>query len=96
VNEAAVVPLQAAAIDRDRPGPGETLLVIDIVNAEGLLIVQTIWAVTPDRRRGRRITREVRVKNHAALTRVLAELTPLICWDPLQNTDSARLARALA
>jgi hypothetical protein len=36
--------------------PGETLLLIDIINAEGLVIIQTVWATTPDRRRGHRLT----------------------------------------
>ncbi len=28
---------------------------IDIINAEGLIIIQTVWATTPDRRRGYRL-----------------------------------------
>jgi hypothetical protein len=35
----------------------ETLLVIDIINADGLIIIQTVWATTPDHRRGHRLTR---------------------------------------
>ena len=27
--------------------PGESLL-LDIINAEGLIIIQTVWATTPD------------------------------------------------
>ena len=30
---------------------------IDYANAEGLIIIQTVWATTPDRRRGHRLTR---------------------------------------
>ena len=37
--------------------PGETLLLIDIINADGLIIIQRVWATTPDRRRGHRLTR---------------------------------------
>ena len=35
--------------------PGESLLLVEIINAEGLIIIQTVWATTPDRRRGHRL-----------------------------------------
>ena len=60
---------------------GETLLLIDIVNAEGVIIMQTIWATTPDRLRGgHRLTRIESVPDHASLMRRLTELSPMICW----------------
>jgi hypothetical protein len=59
---------------------GETLLLIDIVNAEGVIIMQTIWATTPDRPRGHRLTRIESVPDHASLMRRLTELSPMICW----------------
>jgi hypothetical protein len=34
----------------------ERLLVIDIINAEGRVLLQTVWAVTADRLAGRRRT----------------------------------------
>ena len=55
--------------------PGETLLLIDIINAEGLIIIQTVWATTSDRRRGRRLTRFEHVTDQATLIQRLAELT---------------------
>jgi hypothetical protein len=58
--------------------PGETLLLIDIINAEGAIIIQTVWATTPDRRRGHRLTRFEDVTDQAALIQRLAELTPAL------------------
>jgi hypothetical protein len=67
------------SLDPGRNGlPGETLLLIDIINAEGLIIIQTVWATTPDRRRGRRLTRFENVVDQAALIQRLAELTPAL------------------
>jgi hypothetical protein len=34
----------------------ETLLVIDIVNAGGRILLQTVWAISPDMLAGRRRT----------------------------------------
>ena len=58
--------------------PGETLLLIDIINAEGLIMIQTVWATTPDRRRGHRLTRFESVADQAALIERLTELTPAL------------------
>jgi hypothetical protein len=44
---AAIMPLDQAA--NGSIGPGETLLLIDIINAEGRLIVQTLWEAMADR-----------------------------------------------
>jgi hypothetical protein len=56
---------------------GETLLLIDVVNAYGLVILQTSWAMTADLR-GRRLTRTETIRDQAQLARRLAELTPLL------------------
>ena len=53
----------------------ESLLLIDIINAHGVVIVQTIWATTADRRAGHRLTRSETVASHSALTARLGELT---------------------
>ena len=58
--------------------PGESLLLIDIINAEGLIIIQTVWATTPDRRRGHRLTRIENVADQTALMQRLAELAPAL------------------
>jgi len=58
--------------------PAERLLLIDIINAHGLVIVQTIWATTGDLRAGHRVTRSETVAGQATLTRRLAELVPQI------------------
>jgi hypothetical protein len=68
--------------------PGETLLLIDVINAEGQIMIQTIWATTPDRRRGHRLTRFENVADKPALMQRLAELTPAL-W----ATHEAILAR---
>jgi hypothetical protein len=57
------------------------LLVIDVVAAHGIAIVQTIWAVTPELRAGRRVTRAERFADPHTLRQRLAELVPLILAD---------------
>jgi hypothetical protein len=60
-------------------GADETLLLIDIVNAEGVIILQTVWATTPDRHYGHRLTRfETIIGGHAPLMDRLAILTPAL------------------
>jgi hypothetical protein len=54
----------------------ETLLVIDIVNAHGKLILQTIWATTADLRAGHRRTDSESVADATRLMCRLAELAP--------------------
>jgi hypothetical protein len=59
------------------------LLVLDIVNAHGVLIVQTVWATTLDIARGRRVTDIESFDDPAAFTRhMIATLLPKICWSP--------------
>ena len=64
----------------------ETLLLIDVINAEGRLIVHTVWATTADRRAGPRVTRVEQIPEgvnaRAALIGRLTELALAICWDP--------------
>ena len=72
--------------------PGETLLLIDIINAEGLIIIQTVWATTPDRRRGHRLTRVEDVTDQTALMQRLAELTPVL-WPGCASRPEVNLPR---
>jgi hypothetical protein len=69
--------------------PGETLLLINIINAEGLIIIQTVWATTPDRRRGHRLTRFEDVTDQATLIQRLAELTPAL-WPTREAIPAVR------
>jgi len=74
--------------------PGETLLLIDIINAEGLVIIQTVWATMPDRGRGHRLTRLEDVADQAKLIQRLAELTPAL-W-PTREPIAAAWKVAIA
>jgi hypothetical protein len=56
VEPSVVVPVTFAPDPRNGL-PGETLLVVDVANRDGLIIVQTVWATTSDRRGGHRLTR---------------------------------------
>jgi hypothetical protein len=89
----------ARAFPAGAPSAAETLLLIDIINAEGHLIVQTVWATTPDRRAGHRLTRVEHVRigginGHAALMRRLTELAPAICWQSDPPAAEATAAEA--
>ena len=55
----------------------------------GLVIIQTVWMTTPDRRRGHRSTRFEDVADQAALINRLAELTPAL-WSGREETPPAR------
>jgi hypothetical protein len=55
------------------------LLVIDVVNASGVFIVQTVWATTADLRFGHRRTDIETIASEVALLRRLTELVPVIC-----------------
>jgi hypothetical protein len=59
----------------------EKLLVIDVVNAEGVLLLQTAWATTLDRQHGPRRTDIERFDRAAALLGRLAQLVPLMMTD---------------
>jgi hypothetical protein len=59
-----------------------TLLMVTLINAEGKLMVQTIWATTKDRRYGPRITRHEDVTDAAHMLRRLGELLPALTWQP--------------
>jgi len=54
------------------------LLLIDIVNAHGVVILQTIWAPVDQLRLGWRLTRTESIADQAQLMGRLAELVPLI------------------
>jgi hypothetical protein len=57
---------------------GEQLLLVDVVNAHGAVILQTIWAPGDAIRYGRRLTRTEPIADQAQLMDRLAELVPLI------------------
>jgi hypothetical protein len=71
--------------------PGETLLLVDIANRDGLVVLQTIWATTQDRRAGHRLTRFEDVANPTALMRRLAELTTAL-WPRREAAKRDELA----
>jgi hypothetical protein len=58
--------------------PAAQLLLIDVINAHGVLIIQTIWAPVDAIRYGRRQTRSETSTDQATLLRRLAELALLI------------------
>jgi hypothetical protein len=58
--------------------PGETLILVNIANAEGRIILQTIWATAPHRRQGHRRTDIEDVGSEGALLTRLRELAPLL------------------
>jgi hypothetical protein len=92
--EPSVARVVSFSPDPARDGlPAETLLLIDIINAEGLVIIQTVWATTPDRRRGHRLTRFEHVADQTALTQRLGELTPAL-WPTREAIAAARVAIA--
>jgi hypothetical protein len=55
---------------------------------EGLIIIQTVWATTPDRRRGHRLTRFEGVADQVTLIQRLAELTPAL-WPSREAIPAA-------
>jgi hypothetical protein len=57
---------------------GEQLLLIDVVNAHGVVILQTISAPADKLRFGRRLTRSETIKDQAALLDRLVALVSLI------------------
>ena len=56
----------------------DELLVIDVVNSGGRVLLQLVWAITPDRLSGRRRTDIETIADRRYLMRRLAELVPLI------------------
>jgi hypothetical protein len=52
----------------------ETLLVIDVVNAYGVILLQTVWATNTDLRAGHRRTDVERVADPAIMQHRLREL----------------------
>lgn len=72
---------------------GEHLVLIDVVNAHGMVILQTIWAPAHDIRYGRRLTRSETIGDQAQLRDRLAELVPAIAGH-LPKTRAAPVAAA--
>jgi hypothetical protein len=67
---------------------GETLVLVDVVNAHGRVILQTIWAPADNLRFGRRVTRVENIQDRAALLDRLIALVPLIAGElPLRPPD---------
>lgn len=58
-----------------------------MVYAHGVAIVQTVWAMSSDLRRGRRETRTERIADELALRGALAELVPLISLPNCQRRE---------
>lgn len=69
----------------------DQLLVIDIVYAHGIVILQTVWALSPpDILRGRRRTDTETIRDQAYLHHRLGELVPLIAGHlPIQTSSAA-------
>jgi hypothetical protein len=67
---------------------GETLLVIDIVNAYGVILLQTVWATTADARAGHRRTDIERIGDAATLQHRLRDLVARI-YGPITLTTAA-------
>jgi hypothetical protein len=64
---------------------GDTLLVVDVVNAHGAVV----WAPAENIRFGRRVTRVESIKDQPQLLDRLLELVPLIAGDlPLRPPDA--------
>jgi hypothetical protein len=79
VETTAVVPLaRAQSPDACNGLAGEKLLLIDIIDAEGVILLKTIWATTPDRRAGPRLTRFEKFATLPVLQQRLGELAALI------------------
>ena len=53
-------------------------MLIDVIDAEGVILVQTIWTTTPDRRAGPRLTRFEKFVTLPVLQQRLGELAALI------------------
>jgi hypothetical protein len=64
--------------DRERSTlqPSETLLVIDVISASGVVILQTVWATTADLKAGHRRTDSETCADAAAVMHKLGELMP--------------------
>ena len=84
----AVVP-RAQGPDAGNGLAGERLLLIDVIDAEGVILVQTIWTTTPDRRAGPRLTRFEKFVTLPVLQQRLGELAAL------KERDAAWRARVL-
>ena len=68
---------------------GDQLLLVDVVNAHGFVILQTIWAPADNLRYGRRVTRSETIRDQAQLLGRLGELVPLIAGHLPATTAAA-------
>jgi len=68
---------------------GQHLLVIDVINAAGRLILQTVWATEADFRRGLRRTDFETIADSTALIARLAVLAPIIARDPFLERQAS-------
>jgi hypothetical protein len=67
---------------------GDSLLLVDVVNAHGVVILQTVWAPADNVRFGRRVTRVENIQDQAQLLDRLIALVPLIAGElPLRAPD---------
>lgn len=69
-------------------------MLIDVVNAHGVVILQTIWAPAENIRYGRRLTRIENIADQAQLLDRLIELVPLIAGN-LPLAPPAEIAGAM-
>jgi hypothetical protein len=60
-----------------------------VINSAWVLIIQTVWATTPDWRNGHRRTDIETISNAALLLHRLTELVPAIAWDPAVSRRAA-------
>jgi hypothetical protein len=67
----------------------DELLVVDVVNSGGRVLLQLVWSITPDRLSGRRRTDIETISDQRYLTRRLAELVPLIAGHLPATTAAA-------
>jgi hypothetical protein len=69
-------------------GRVETLLVIDVVNSYGVILLQTVWATTGDLRAGHRRTYVERIAEPAIMQHRLRDLVTKI-YEPITPTTAA-------
>ena len=66
----------------------ETLLVIDVVNSYGVILLQTVWATTIDLRSGHRRTDVERIAEPAIMQHRLRDLVTKI-YEPITLATAA-------
>jgi len=66
----------------------ETLLIIDVVNSYGVVLLQTVWATTADLRAGHRRTDVERIAEPAIMQHRLRDLVTKL-YDPITLAAAA-------